>query len=302
VASEMSLDGQAVTARTKTAGTKHDSARAGGAAKGGAAKGVAPGVRLKTVALPNEHGGWGLTLEPVVLGLLVAPGWAGAGLGLATIAAFLARHPLKIAAGDRRRGRRFARTPAAERFALLYSLLALAGFALACLTAPSWEFLLPLGLAAPPAAVQLCYDVRGESRSLLPELAGAAAMASVAAAVASAGGWGTTAALGLWGVLAARVVPTILFVRARLKQLHGRRAAVVAVVAAHAAAFGVGLWLAAAGAATWLAPAALAVLAGRALHGFAEAGPVTARRVGIRELFYGGLTVALIAAGHFAGA
>ena len=31
------------------------------------------GVRLKTLALPTEHGGWGITLEPVVLGLLVAP-------------------------------------------------------------------------------------------------------------------------------------------------------------------------------------------------------------------------------------
>ena len=29
----------------------------------------AGGVRLKTVALPTEHGGWGITLEPVLLGL-----------------------------------------------------------------------------------------------------------------------------------------------------------------------------------------------------------------------------------------
>jgi hypothetical protein len=29
--------------------------------------------RLRSVALPSEHGGWGLTLEPAVLGLLVAP-------------------------------------------------------------------------------------------------------------------------------------------------------------------------------------------------------------------------------------
>ena len=35
----------------------------------------APRVRVKTVALPNEHGGWGLLLEPVALGLLVVPSW-----------------------------------------------------------------------------------------------------------------------------------------------------------------------------------------------------------------------------------
>ena len=35
------------------------------------------GVRLRTVALPVEHGGWGISLEPVVLGLLVAPSASG---------------------------------------------------------------------------------------------------------------------------------------------------------------------------------------------------------------------------------
>ncbi|MDX2007394.1 MAG: hypothetical protein SFU83_19325 [Meiothermus sp.] len=33
-------------------------------------------VPLRSVALPNEHGGWGFTLEPILLGLLVAPGEA----------------------------------------------------------------------------------------------------------------------------------------------------------------------------------------------------------------------------------
>ena len=28
---------------------------------------------LRSVAVPTEHGGWGLTAEPVVLGLAVAP-------------------------------------------------------------------------------------------------------------------------------------------------------------------------------------------------------------------------------------
>ena len=53
------------------------------------AAGVRPGWRA--VAMPSEHGGWGLTLEPVVLGLLV--GWSGAGfaLGIAAFTAFLLR-------------------------------------------------------------------------------------------------------------------------------------------------------------------------------------------------------------------
>lgn len=30
-------------------------------------------VKLRTVALPAEHGGWGFLFEPIVLGLLLAP-------------------------------------------------------------------------------------------------------------------------------------------------------------------------------------------------------------------------------------
>ncbi|HDL49896.1 MAG TPA: prenyltransferase, partial [Actinobacteria bacterium] len=46
-----------------------------------------PSVRLRSVAMPTEHGGWGFTLEPIILGLLVAPspaGWeiAAAALGV----------------------------------------------------------------------------------------------------------------------------------------------------------------------------------------------------------------------------
>src|SRR3954468_23037616 len=127
-------------------------------------------VRLRNVALPVEHGGWGLSLEPVVLGLLLAPSWPGAFLALATVGAFLARHPLKIVAGDRRRGRRFPRTPVAERFVLLYAGVALLSFAAAAKSAPTL-MLLPLVLAAPLAVVQVIYDAQGRSRELLPELA-----------------------------------------------------------------------------------------------------------------------------------
>lgn len=256
------------------------------------------GVRLWTVALPNEHGGWGLSLEPVALGLVLAPSAASLCLAVATVGAFLARHPLKIAAGDRRRGRRFPRTAAAERFALLYGAVAASSFAAAVALAPSEEFLLPLAFAAPLAAVQLLYDFTGRSRALLPELSGATALASVAAACALASGWPLAPALGLWAVLAARVAPTILYVRARLMLLHGKEAAAAPVVAAHAAAALAVFALALIGVAPWLAFAASVALLARAVLGFAESAPVTAKRIGVRELAFGVMTVTALAAGH----
>lgn len=262
----------------------------------GAARGQG-GVRLRTVALPVEHGGWGITLEPLVLGLLVAPSLAGVGLAVATLGAFLARHPFKIVAGDRRRGRRFARTPAAERFTLGYGAAALAGLLFAVLNAPDGGFLLPLAVALPLAAAQLYYDATGRSRALLPELAGSTGMAGVAASVALAGGAPLWLALGLWAVLAARVVPTILYVRARLARLHGKDESPAIGLAAHAAALaGVG-WLAWAGVVPWAAAVVMLLLLARAVLGTTRGWPATARGLGFSEIAFGALTVFAVAAG-----
>lgn len=267
--------------------------------EGGASSRVAPtnGVRVKTVALPTEHGGWGITLEPVLLGLLVASSAAGAFLAVATVGAFLARHPFKIVAGDRRRGRRFPRTPVAERFTILYGTAALASFALALLTAQSFAFLLPLAVAAPLALVQLWEDAAGRSRGLLPEIAGSIAMGSVAASVSLAGGASWPSAIGLWVVLAARFVPTILYVRARLAALHGKQAARWPSLLAHASALAVVAALAYAKVLPLLAVLMITVLFARALYGFSRQWPSTAKRVGFSEIAFGALTVFAVAAG-----
>lgn len=184
---------------------------------------VEPGARSawRSVVLPNEHGGWGLTLEPALLGLLVAPGLAGVLLGLAAFAAFLLRTPAKLVAVDRRRGRCLPRTRLATRVAVveLIGLLALVAGAVA-LSGPAP--LVPLAAAAPLVGVELWFDVRSRGRRLVPEVAGAVGIGSVAAAVALAGGTSAVLGLGLWLVLAARAVTSIPYVRSRVVQLHGR--------------------------------------------------------------------------------
>jgi hypothetical protein len=144
-------------------------------------------IPLKTLALPNEHGGWGFTLEPILLGMLIAPSWAGLGLGVFALAAFFTRHPLKLWLADVRKGRSFPRTPIARNFALLYATLGLGGLLLTTLTAQGL-FWLPLLLALPLMGLQLWFDARNQGRNLLPEIAGAVAMGAVAAGIALAAG------------------------------------------------------------------------------------------------------------------
>ena len=258
-------------------------------------------MRVRTVALPVEHGGWGIALEPVLLGLMVEPSLAGFGLAVATIGAFLARHPLKLVAADRRKRRRFPRTVMAERFALLYGGIAALGLSVAFIASPDNTFLWPIAVAAPLAVLQLVADAKGESRALLPELAGSAAMTTVAASIALAGGRAMPVAFGLSAVLLARVVPTILYVRARLERLHGKETGTALVATAHILALGLVAWLAWLDVAPTIAVVMLSVLLLRALVGFSLGLPGTAKKIGISELVFGALTVIAVALGYMSG-
>ena len=113
-----------------------------------------PRSEFRSVALPSEHGGWGLTAEPALVGLIVAPSAAGACLAGAALTAFLVRTPLKVAAVDRRRHRSLARTRIAQRVATveLVALAALVVTAVLAADAPFWQ---PLVVAAPLIAVEL---------------------------------------------------------------------------------------------------------------------------------------------------
>ena len=177
---------------------------------------------IRAVAVPSEHGGWGLTIEPGLLGLLVAPSVAGACLAVAALLLFLLRTPLELALVDRRRHRRLPRTRLAERVAAAEATLLAVLVAVAAVTAHDGHWWIPAVVAAPLVAVELAYDIRSRRRRLVPELTGAVAIAAVVAAVVVAGDGDPHLAAGLWLILAARVTTSIPHVRAQIDRLHSR--------------------------------------------------------------------------------
>lgn len=254
--------------------------------------------RIKAVALPSSHGGWGFLLEPVLLGLLVAPSTAGALISTTALGAFLAYQPLKIALKDRLARRRTARTPTAELFAVLYGTIAAVSLVGALWTS-GYAFWLPLAMAAPLVLTQYAFDTSGRSRELLPELLGALALGMIAPAVALAGGWDLGAAMTLWGLLAARTIPSILYVRARLRLERGETYPAVTLWAAHAAALMTSMVLAYLAYAPWLGVLAVGLLGMRAGFGLSHfRRPTRAQTVGFQEIGYGLLTVIIFAAGY----
>jgi hypothetical protein len=258
-------------------------------------------VRVKGLALPVEHGGWGFLFEPILMGLAVAPSLAGVLISASAVLVFLLRQPLrvlvtgteKLAASPRRRwalGLTAAYGAAAA--AALLAGLSIAG------ARPLWALL----SCAPLVLVFILYDTQKRSRRLLAELAGPLGLAGSAPAVVLAGGMTAAEAFAVWVLVAARVVPSVLYVRARLKLLRGERAGSAVVLLWHAGFLGVGVLLGAVGLVPYTAGGALGVLLARAGWGLSGRSKATrATQLGIQEIVYGIVYVAIVAVGYWWG-
>jgi len=249
-----------------------------------------------TVFLPKEHGSWSLALEPIALGLLIAPSWAGGALAGTVLAGFFARRPLKAA---------FHPTPSARRTTARWTLAlwiacALVGFGETLLLAP-WTALWPLGPTALLGAVFVYFEAQGESRAAGAEVAGSAAFACIPAAFAALAGWAPAAALALAGVALARSVPAVLTVRGYLRlRKGGELDPALPVLAAGVAAVALG-GLAIAGAVPWIAPSLGGLLFLRSWWFLGPRHPAwPARVVGMFEAIVGLLYVGVITAAYLA--
>jgi hypothetical protein len=248
-------------------------------------------ARLSQVAIPSEHGGWSLTLEPVLLGLIVAPSVAGVALGAAALLSFLFRTPLKLALVDTWRRRRLPRTEMAAWTAAVYGALLAIMLAFAGVRGqPSlWQ---PLLIALPMFAAALIYDVRSRSRRLTPEILGTIGIGSVVASMVLAVGGSASLAYGLWVIVSARAVAAVPLVRFQVRRAKGQSAR----VAGSDVAQGTAALIAVLGVAFTDVPAAAAV----AIGGLALFGIVSARMAVPRVAVIGaqqvvlGLTVVLI--------
>ncbi len=250
---------------------------------------------IRSIALPVEHGGWGFTLEPVLLGMLVAYSPAAWELSVAALAVFLARRPIKLLSTDLVRRRWLHRTTIAALFAGGYGSLALAGLIGALVTSDN-RFLAAYAVAIPFALVALYADSRSRSRVLLAELAGSIAMGSSVTAIALADGWVWTEAFGLWLVLGARGVTTISLVRGQIRRVHNKPTGASGIYAVQVATAVVMVILAIADIVPWLSVAAIIGIGVLAYVSLVRP-PVPARVVGWTQIATGLVVVLLTAIG-----
>jgi hypothetical protein len=185
-------------------------------------------------------------------------------------------------------------------FALLYFVIAALALAVAIRTGGA-GFLLPLLLAAPIALVQLSCDCTDRSRSLIAELAGSIAAGALATAIAISGGWTHPLAFVLWTIITARSVPTILYLRARLRRRRHKPASARLAIIAHVLAVLTIIILAWEGIAPLLAVLAMAVLLTRAAIGLRSVKPTPPQKLGVTELIFGVVTVGMFFTGYAVG-
>ncbi len=247
--------------------------------------------RWRDVVMPKEHGSWSLALEPVALGLLLAPSVAGFCIGTAALAGFLARRPLKLAlkehAGERRE------TALVALSAL--TLLAIAALAIAVgISERGWlVWLLPSALAG---AVFLFFDLKNGGREEVAEIAGATAFAGITGVIVASAGWSPAAALGAMFVMCCRAVPTVIFVRTYVRSAKtGTHRPLVALIATGVVVVGA-IMLATRGMIPAAAIAALTLLFFRAAAYLLYPRPrLRPRNLGFQELALGAAYVAAMA-------
>ncbi len=240
-------------------------------------------------------------IEPLVLGLLIAPSWGGAMIGLAAVAAFLFRAPLRIWSSDVQHHREVPRTGAARAFVAIYgssaALLLAGGF---LLSGP--RAMIPIAAAVPFGLVQLWYDLRTSGRSAIPEILSPVAAGATLATMILAAGGDPGFAIALWALYAFRSIPSVLYVRARIRLQRQRSASLAAPIVSHIVALAGAIWIYLAGWGSIAAIVAFAILLVRAVAGLSPLRrPVMPKALGFVEVGYGAMFVIAIAAGFLAG-
>lgn len=257
------------------------------------------GTRIRpnigSVALPTEHGGWGFTLEPILLGLLVAPSASGWEISAAALGIFLARRPIKIFSSDLVRRRWLPRSTMALGFSVLYGGMALAGVIGAFATTQG-PFLIPVAIAVPFALIALRADAHSRNHALLAELSGAIAMGSTVAAITVSSGWDLLPSLGLWLVLAARDIAAIVLVRGQVRRSKGKTVDTATIYMVQVGSVLVIAIASALGVVPWLSVVAIGLVGVVAVVSLNRP-PIPAKTIGWTQMVLGLAVVLVTAAG-----
>ncbi len=248
--------------------------------------------RLKTVALPKEHGSWALTFEPLILALIVGYSRPGLILFFGAAFAFLAHQPARILL-TKNNHHKLAMTllfaygiPAAV---FLFFFLRLVSLSTAC----------PLLIALALMFIYLISAYFKLHRELITELIASVAMGLIALSIVLSSGWDWPKALPFLILLYLRSLSTTLYVHYRLKLERKLPVStfwseiwqVLTLMIAFLLFFKSSL--------PWPAFLSILILGIRGIYGLSTwRKPMTVKQIGLAEFFYGLIFVIFSAFGY----
>lgn len=172
------------------------------------------GKRTASPVSPKEHGAWGQTIVPLVVGLaLGTPGLAALAIAIAAILLFLAHEPLVLLLGQRgtRQLRERSRLARWWLGGLVLASLSIGGLGA---LAVNWQVRLAcIGCITLAGVVFGAFVLRGNERSAIGEVSVAIALPSALVPVAMASHVAATTALVCWASLSFAYVAGVFGVR-----------------------------------------------------------------------------------------
>jgi len=256
-------------------------------------------IPIKSVALPVEHGAWGFLFEPLLAGLLIAPTVGGSFLSIMIVGSFLSRQPLKFVVGDLLQKKKLPRTAVSRRWLAYFGAVAGFGLFVGLLTVDLRAFI-PLIFAVPFVVYLILQDASRKSREMVAELMAASVLATSISSLSIAAGHGFAFAAAMWATMLARLIPSVIYVRNRLRLEKGKfysagsslwthLGAVVVVLALYFAAYG-----------SILTVTMTVVLLVRSIAGLSDRrSKLTAKQIGVREVIYGVVYAVSVVVGFY---
>jgi hypothetical protein len=197
--------------------------------------------------------------------------------------------------------RKLPRTPVARRFSLYFGAITAVGLVGSLILAPAAS-LIPFAAVLPLGIYVFQCDLSRQSRQLVPELGASFALASSVTVMALADGWAAAPALALWAIFTAREIPSVLYVRSRLRLSKGQPAGRTVPIVAHVAGLLIVAGLYWFGLGSILTMIVCVFLLGRAVYGLSSWSPeLRAKTVGVREVVYGIIFALSVVIGYWVG-
>ncbi len=176
---------------------------------------------IKIVAIPAEHGASVMLGESLLAGLLVAASGKGMLPAFGWLFLFLMSNPFKILLKDISHQVFTNRTSMALWFCSGFGILAL-GFFVGTYILSGPLFMIVFAGVIPLGLIHLWTVVKAGKKEFTAELSGVLSLGAVAASIVLAAGHSYAQAFVLWAILAVRAVTSIIYVRERLNQSHGK--------------------------------------------------------------------------------